>query len=96
VSDTHLDSEIHVIVDDLSWRDQRRSVDSNGIYKITYRDLFDVYTAVTGKDEADFWQTLDAVGLDNRWFRLSDQLYEAACSWIDQGRRVTDTYLMAA
>ncbi len=94
-NDRCLDDEVYVLVDDLSWRHGDREVASQGIYKITYRELFDVYSEITGKDEEDFWETLEGVGLDNRWFRLSSELYEASARWIEQGKRVTTDFVLA-
>lgn len=89
----NLVDEIHVVVNELSWREEEGSEHNGGIYKLTFQDLYDVYKEIhPDKTEDDWWSTYANVGLDNRWYRLSTHLYHACLTWKRQGKQVTDEW----
>lgn len=89
----NLTDEIHVVVNDLSWRGSDRTEENGGIYKVTFQDLYDVYKQIhPDKTEDDWWNTYGNVGLDNRWYRLSDHLYNACLRWKRDGKQITDEW----
>jgi hypothetical protein len=92
-----LDSEVFIIVDDISYRFEPGSQNHcNGIYKVTYQQVFDIVRSFPSRasyTDEQIWDEIDNGSLGDRWFRLSEELYKASLSWIEAGLRITTEWI---